>query len=269
MQISSSSLTGSGGAGKTPAAHRSQLERQIECLQAQRSSLQEKLSGKRSSSAEQSSGLGREKTKVIMGSGGDHAIISLGKTPAAATPELSAPADSSANTATNIETPEMGDVAIPEAGDGAAATAQADMGQKALIKSINLPQISEEAKAVVADLEASAESLQQWDAALDAELVLHVQELAQSVQSPNSSGAGGGEEKSVEDSDTIMEQIASIDQKITMLEQQLRQQEMEPAGGSATQAVASGEQAKSVTQEKEPEYPAPTTDSDGHVEGYL
>ncbi len=29
------------------------------------------------------------------------------------------------------------------------------------------------------------------------------------------------------------------------------------------------EQAKSIAKTKEPEYPAPTMDSDGHIEGYM
>lgn len=217
------------------------MERQIGRTQKQRDNLQEKPSGSNPSSAKPWSGLNMKDTKVIMGSGGDQATLRLGNTQAATTSESPTPI----------------------------ATTHTDMRQKQkeLIDSINLPHVSEETKALVADIEAGVEDLRQREEALDAELAQSMKDLVQILKSPNSSDSVNGDKKSAEDSETIMEKIASNDREILTPEQQLRQRQMDRAAENATPTVAID--SKGGKQTKEPEYPAPTTDSAGHIEGYL
>lgn len=244
MQIFSSPLTSGGGAGKTPSTHGTHAEKQIERLRNQRDSQREKLPGDSSSSPKQSN---MEKTKVFLGSGGDHAVISREKAPAATTSESPAPA----------------------------ATAQADLGQKAVIDSINLSPVSGEVETVAADLNAGAETLRRRDEALDAELARHVKDLAQLLASPNSFNSVDRNAKSADDSGTIVEPGAPIDRQI-MMPEKLRRREMVQTGENGTPAVEPDhkddkqeKRTKGVTQTMEPKYPAPSVGKAGHVEGYL
>lgn len=221
MHIARSPMTGGAGMGRMPSAQVAHADRQPERPQKRKDNQPEKLSDSSSLSPKQSSG-----AKVIVGSGGDVAILSMGKTPA--------------------------------------ATAQAEMGQKALLDSINLPATSEEFESAVADLDAGAENLRQREATLDAELARHVKDLAQIVRSSDSADSAGAEEMAVDDSETIMEQIASRKEEKMMREEQLRRRDAEQAAGNATQVMTPD--AKDVTPT---ENPAPAPDGVRHVEGYL
>lgn len=240
MQVFSSPLTSAGHAGETALSQGSRLNGQNGRIQKQADDLREEPAAGSSSPSKQSFGPNAGNVKVIVGSGGDQAVISMGKNPAVPAAESSAPA----------------------------ASAQAGMGrrQKALIDDINLPQISDEAKATVANLEHSAEDLRQRDAALDAEISLHVKDLAQALQTPDTSAPIGEDGEFEGDSETILEQILS-EQKAMTPEEQLRRQKMEQAAGNATRIAAPG--SNGVAQTNEPEYAAPATGSAEHIDKYL
>lgn len=214
MQVHNSQATNGGGVGLTPLTQRPQSERQTGRLQKENASLQEKMPGNGASSLEKSSGLNQEGAKVIIGPGGDYAVISRGSLPAATASE-------SAATTT---------------------TSQANMNQKALIDSINLPHISEETKSITAELEAGAATLRNREAALDAEFTQSISNLAQTLREANSSRSADRVEKSTDDpdddSETLMERMLSMDEEAISPEEQLRQSQMEQPAGKATQDAA-------------------------------
>lgn len=220
MQISGSHLA-NGGAGKMTHTQVANQEKQSERLQKQGSDQQEKLSAG-GSSHEQSSDSAIGKGKVILGSGGDMAIIS----------------------------PEYASSVTDEEGG---AVAPGLKGQKGLIEDINTSHISEGVKTAAADLGAAAEELRQRDAALDAEVAQNIKDLAQSVsqqgkdmaeamKSSNASNSANADEKSDDDSETLLEEMASIEENM-MPEEQLARQTLAPAAENATRTVTQSEQA--------------------------
>ncbi len=219
MQIVNSSWTGGVG-----VAHGPRLGRRNERQQEQGGGQGEKLSGSTSSPG-QPSGSAIGKARVIMGSGGDSAILSQ---------------------------------------EGPAATAQADKGQKAVIENINRPGVSGETKATVADLQASAENVRQREAELDADFAKNVRSLAQSFNSKNALNSTSEVEKSADDSETIIDQMRQDKEQATVNTNQAVT--LDPADGKQTELT------KDVTQtekSEKSEYPAPTADNAGHVDGYL